>query len=69
MHIMKHYDYLHYDHIQWVVQEKCLLPFRLWPKPVPPTPKVSQRFSQPNEDDAQKVTHAHILSESKKHCL
>lgn len=41
---------------------RCLLPFRLWPKPVPPTPKVSKRFAQPSEENVQSVTHQHILS-------
>lgn len=40
---------------------KCLLPFRLWPKPVTPTPKLSHRFSQPSEDNVQHLTHQHIL--------
>ena len=43
---------------------KCLLPFRLWPKPVPPTPKLSKRFVQTDDENVQKVTHEHILSKS-----
>ena len=41
---------------------KCLLPFRLWPKSVPPLAKVSHRFAPVNDELVQQVTHQHILS-------
>jgi hypothetical protein len=41
---------------------KCLLPFRLWPKPAPPPTKVSHQFIQFDEPSVQRVTHQHILS-------
>lgn len=48
---------------------RSLLPFRLWPKPKPPPPKVSYRFSHPEDGHVQQVTHQHILSTSQQRYL
>jgi hypothetical protein len=45
---------------------KCLLPFRLWPTPEPPETKISHRFSHPNEEVVQQVTHERILSKQEE---
>ncbi len=41
---------------------KCLLPFRMRRTQTQPNIKVSHRFSQPNEEVTQQLTHEHILS-------
>ena len=41
---------------------KCLLPFRMRRPQTSPDTKISHRFSHPNEEFVQKITHEHILS-------
>jgi len=41
---------------------KCLLPIRMRRTQVPSDIKIAHRFSHPNEEFVQQVTHEHILS-------